>query len=119
MVLLASSLAMPAAYGEFARTIQRASRLSPVRSESAFKPASALLTFRSASADSDPVTANDERHFLAILIERVGAHRLRIFIAQLEDVPDFDGRVDAEWRTAIRAARSEERRAGDDGSSRG
>jgi hypothetical protein len=51
MLLAASSFAMPAAYGEFAWTIQRASRLSPVRSVRAFRPASALLTFCSASAD--------------------------------------------------------------------
>ena len=40
--------------------------------------------------DADAVAAHDRHDFLAVAIEDGGAHGLRIFVAELEDVADLD-----------------------------
>src|SRR6185369_3088087 len=43
------------------------------------------------SFDTDSIATHDRRNFLAIFIEDACAHRLRVFLAELEDVSDLDG----------------------------
>src|SRR5262249_28627772 len=52
---------------------------------------------------SDAVAAHDGRDFFSILIEHTRAHRLRVFVAEFEDVPDFYRLEHAQGRPAGRA----------------
>ncbi len=51
---------------------------------------------RQNALDPNPVAPHDRRHFLAVLVEHPGAHRFRILVAQLEDVSNLDGFIDAQ-----------------------
>src|SRR3954468_5976951 len=53
--------------------------------------------------DSDPVTAHDRRDFLPVFVEDACSHRLGILVAELENVADFDGGVDAQCSATPRA----------------
>src|SRR5437879_6038794 len=53
--------------------------------------------------DSNPVTAHDRRDLLAIPVEHAGAHGFRLLVAELEDVPNLDGGINAQGRITIRA----------------
>src|SRR5208282_1157675 len=54
--------------------------------------------------DADTVAAHDRRHFPAMLIEHTQAHRLRVLVAELEDVADLHRLADFQRRPATRAA---------------
>ena len=54
--------------------------------------------------DADSVAAHDRLHFFAALIEHARAHRLRVFVSQLEDVADLDRLGDLQRSAADRAA---------------
>ena len=53
--------------------------------------------------DADAVGAHDRRDFLAVGIQHAQAHRLRILVAELENVPDLDRLHHVERRAALRA----------------
>src|SRR5678815_308 len=59
---------------------------------------------RQNALDSDAIAPHDRKYFLAVAVEHVGAHRLGVFVAKLEDMTDFDGGIDAERRAAVWAS---------------
>ena len=54
--------------------------------------------------DADAIAAHDGRDFLAVAVEHARAHGFGIFVAELEDVADFDGGIDAQRSAAVRTA---------------
>ena len=51
--------------------------------------------------DSNAIAAHDRGDFLAILVQHPRPHRLRVLVAQLEDVADLDRGVDAQRAATI------------------
>ena len=71
------------------------------------KPLSSCVLLDARGQDAlhaDAVAAHDRRHFLAVLVEHARAHRLRVLVAQLEDVADLDRFADFQRLRRIRAA---------------
>src|ERR1019366_5003005 len=53
--------------------------------------------------DANPVAAHDGGDLLAVAVEHAGTHGFGILIAQLEDVSDLDGGIDAQGSPAVGA----------------
>src|SRR5271157_5744687 len=58
---------------------------------------------RQDALDANSVTAHDRGDLLAIAVEHTRAHGFRILVSQLENVPDFDGGINAQRSATVGA----------------